>query len=117
MFGYGMWAIEDKQSHSYVGAVGFIQARRTLDVPYRDAPEAGWAIVPDRHGQGVAREALKAAFTWADREIEAQQTWCMINPPNEISRKVAARFGFRRAQDSSYRGKPVQTWLRARGAA
>jgi RimJ/RimL family protein N-acetyltransferase len=115
-FGYGMWAVEDKQSRRYVGAVGFMQARRAIDVPYRDAPEAGWVIAPDRHGQGLAREALAAAFAWADDHIEAQETWCMINPPNEISRKVAARFGFRRAQNSFYKGKPMQTYLRARGA-
>jgi len=116
MYGYGMWAIEDKASRRFIGAAGFIQAKRAIDVPYRDAPEAGWVIAPDRHGQGLAREALVAAFAWADRAIEAPQTWCMINPPNEISRKVAARFGFRRGQDSTYHGKPMHTYLRARGA-
>jgi RimJ/RimL family protein N-acetyltransferase len=116
-FGYGMWALEDKQSGRYVGAVGFMQAKRALNVAYRDAPEAGWVIAPDCHGQGLAREALAAAFAWADSHIATPETWCMINPPNEISRKVAARFGFRRAQDAQYKGKLVQTYLRARGAA
>ena len=114
-FGYGMWALEEKQSRAYVGGVGFMQAKRAIDVSYRDAPEAGWVIAPERHGQGFAREALTAALAWADSHIDSQETWCMINPPNEISRKVAARFGFRRAQDSLYKGKPVQTYLRARG--
>ena len=115
-FSYGMWAVEEKQSGNYVGAVGFMQAKRAIDVPFRDAPEAGWVIAPDRHGQGLAREALNAAFSWADDHIDAQETWCMINPPNEISRKVAARFGFQAALETHYKGKPIQTYLRARGA-
>jgi RimJ/RimL family protein N-acetyltransferase len=116
LFGYGMWAVADRQSDRFIGAVGFMQARRAIDVPFSDMPEAGWVIAPHCHGQGLAREALTAAFAWADDHIEAPQTWCMINPPNAISQKVAARFGYRRAKDSSYKGKPVQTWLRPRGA-
>ena len=116
LFGYGLWALEEKATGLYLGAVGFMQARRAIDVPYRGAPEAAWVIAPDRHGQGLAREALTAAFAWADTHIEAPQTWCMINPPNEISKKVAGRFGFRRGQDSQYKGKPMETYVRARGA-
>src|SRR5476649_1192590 len=79
MFGYGLWALEHKQSGRYAGAVGFLQARRAITVPYRDAPEGAWLVAPDLHGQGLACEALTAAFGWADAHVEAPQSWCMIN--------------------------------------
>jgi RimJ/RimL family protein N-acetyltransferase len=116
LFGYGIWGVAEKQTNRYIGAVGFMQAKRAIEVPYRDAPEAAWVIAPDRHGKGLACEALTAAFEWADHYIPAPQTWCMINPPNEISRKVAARFGFHRGQDARYHDKPMETYVRARGA-
>ena len=116
MFGYGLWAVEEKQSGQYIGGLGFFQGKRAIDIPYRDLPEAGWVIAPDRHGQGLAAEGLAAAFAWADTHIAAPETWCMINPENEISRKVAARFGYRPALESHYKGKPVLTYLRPRGA-
>jgi RimJ/RimL family protein N-acetyltransferase len=115
LFGYGLWALEHKENARYAGAVGFIQARRAIDVPYRDAPEAAWMVAPELHGQGLAREAMAAAMEWADAHVEAPQSWCMINPENEISQKVAARFGYVRAQDASYKDKPMLTFLRPRG--
>ena len=117
MFGYGLWALEHKDSGRYIGAVGLLQAKRDIGVPYRDAPEAAWVIAPDLHGQGLASEALQTALAWVDANIPAPQTWCMINPENLISRKVAARFGYSPAQDGEYKGKPMLTFLRPRGQA
>jgi RimJ/RimL family protein N-acetyltransferase len=116
MFGYGLWGIEEKESGRYIGVMEFLQAKRAIDVPYREAPEAAWLIAPDRHQRGLAREGLTAVFAWADAHIAAPETWCMINPANIVSQKVAARFGYRRAQDSRYQEKPMQTYLRSRGA-
>jgi len=115
MFGWGPWSLQEKDGGRYVGSVGFFHGKRAIQIPYRDAPEAGWVLVPDRHGRGLAREALTAAFAWADANIEEPQSWCMINPANLASRKVAEHFGFHRALDAQYKGKPVETFLRPRG--
>ena len=114
LYGYGYWGVEEKHSGAYIGALGFFNAKRALDVPYRDLPEAGWVIAPDRHGLGLASEALAAAFAWGDANIQAAQTWAMINPSNDISQRIAAKFGYTRAMDSEYKGKPVWTYLRSR---
>jgi RimJ/RimL family protein N-acetyltransferase len=115
MFGWGPWSLQEKDSGRYIGSVGFFHGKRAVAVPYRDAPEAGWVIVPDRHGQGLAREALTAAIAWADANIAEPQSWCMINPCNAASKKIATLFGFHRALDAQYKGKPVETFLRPRG--
>ena len=112
-----LWHVEHKQSGRYIGAVGLMQARREMKVPYRDAPEAAWLVAPDLQGLGLAGEALVAALGWVDANVAAPQTWCMINPENVISQKVAARFGYEPAQGGEYRGKPMLTFLRPRGRA
>jgi RimJ/RimL family protein N-acetyltransferase len=115
LFGYGSWALEDKASGRYIGAVGFFHARRAFEVPFCDAPEAGWFVAPDFHGRGLAREAMKAALTWADAHMDAAESWCMINPDNIASRKVAEGAGYRPALTADYKGQPMLTCLRPRG--
>src|SRR5437868_13514085 len=75
MFGYGLWGVEEKDSGRYIGGLGFFNARRAIDVPHRDMPEAAWVIAPDRHGLGLATEGLVAAFAWADAHIAATEPW------------------------------------------
>ena len=114
MFGYGFWGVEEKVSGRYIGAIGFFNAKRVMDIPFRELPEAGWVIHPDFHGQGLVSEAMQTAMAWMDANIAAPQTWCMINPGNLISQKVAARLGYARGPDSAYKGEPTFTYLRTR---
>ncbi len=114
LMGSGMWALEDKASGAYAGSVGFIYGKRTMDIPYRDEPEMGWAIAPDFHGQGLAREAVAKILAWGDAHIEAPQSWCMILPANLVSCKVAVRAGFREAGRAQYKDLEMLTFLRPR---
>jgi RimJ/RimL family protein N-acetyltransferase len=60
--GYGSWAVEDKASGAYAGSLGFFEAKRAIDVPYRDLPEIGWVVAPQFHNRGYAREGVGAAL-------------------------------------------------------
>ncbi|HWC64260.1 MAG TPA: GNAT family protein [Rhizomicrobium sp.] len=115
LLGYGWWGLEDKNSHRYVGSVGFFQAKRPLAVSCRDLPEAGWVIAPDFHGRGLVREALTAALDWADKHIAAPESWCMINVQNAISRRVAEWAGYREIATTDYKGAPVWILTRPQG--
>jgi RimJ/RimL family protein N-acetyltransferase len=115
LFGFGNWVIEEKASHCTIGTIGFFLGKRPFEGPWRDDPEAGWAIAPDSQGQGFAREAMAAAIGWADANMTASQTWCMINQGNEISVKVAARAGYRAFGTADYKGSPMRIFTRSRG--
>ena len=115
--GTGMWAVEEKASGAYAGMVGFIFAKRMMDIPYRDAPEMGWAIVPDSHGKGFAREAVTKALVWGEAQLKADTIWCMIKPGNLASLKVAAGAGFREAGRAQYNDAEMLTFLRPKGAS
>ncbi|HXR94890.1 MAG TPA: GNAT family N-acetyltransferase [Rhizomicrobium sp.] len=117
LMGSGMWALEERATRSYAGSVGFIFARRAIDIPYREAPEMGWVIAPDFHGKGLAREAVAKILAWGDAHLEAAESWCMINPLNLASRQVAAGAGFREAGRARYKDVEMLTFLRPRGAA
>jgi len=114
LMGSGMWALEDKASGAYAGAVGFITGKRMMDIPYRDEPEMGWVIAPDFHGKGLAREAVAKILSWGDAHLEAAESWCMISPANLASRRVAAGAGFREAGRAKYKEIEMLTFLRPR---
>ena len=114
LMGSGMWALEDKSSGAYAGAIGFIYAKRTMDIPYRDQPEMGWVIAPDFHGKGFAREAVAKTLSWGDAHLDAAESWCMIHPANLVSRKVAAGAGFLEAGPAKYKDIEMLTFLRSR---
>jgi RimJ/RimL family protein N-acetyltransferase len=114
LMGSGMWALEDKAGGAYVGAVGFIYAKRMMDFPYRDEPEMGWVIAPDFHGKGFAREAVAKTLSWGDANLAAAESWCMINPANLASCKVAAGAGYREAGRAQYKDAEMLIFLRAR---
>ena len=117
LFGFGYWGIEHRQTGRYIGSVGWFHARRAMEIPFRDAPEAGWLIAPDFHRQGLVSEALKAAFAWNDAHVDAVESWCMIAPQNLVSQKVAAGAGYSPAMGAHYRGEQVLTFRRRRGGA
>jgi RimJ/RimL family protein N-acetyltransferase len=71
-------------------------------------------ISPDLHGKGLASEALRAAMAWADANIAARQSWCMIAPQNIASQKIAERIGYSRVASAHYKGEEVLTYLRPR---
>ena len=115
LFGYGFWAIEDREGGTYLGGMGFLHARRDIAIPYRDLPEAAWVLAPDFHRRGLAREAMHAVMIWADRNINASESWCMIDPGNVPSERLAIGLGYRPADSIVYKGRPMQTYLRSRG--
>jgi RimJ/RimL family protein N-acetyltransferase len=114
LFGCGFWAIESRESGIYLGGIGFLHARRELDVSYRDMPETAWVLAPDFQGQGLAREAMRAVIHWGDENIDAPKTWCMINQGNVPSERLAARLGYLPADLVIYKGRPMRTFVRDR---
>jgi len=114
--GYGSWALEEKASGRYVGAVGFFEMQRALTPSLRGTPEAGWVLAPGLHGRGYASQALAAALAWADQQLPAPRTACIIDPDNAASLRLAHKFGYRAYARSPYDGGEVLLLERARPA-
>lgn len=114
-FGRGMWVLRDRATGAIFGEAGLMDARRGLEPPVGDHPEAGWILGSAAHGQGLAREAMDAVLGWADAAGIAR-LGCIIDPANTASVRLAGRLGFRPGGESLYRGRPTLTFTRSAGA-
>lgn len=56
--GYGMWAVEERVSGSFVGRVGPLRPEGW------PALEVGWGLARPHWGKGYAQEAARAAMAW-----------------------------------------------------
>lgn len=105
--GYGYFSVFEKELNSYAGTVGIAQLNRTIDPPFGDDPEAGWAFAPAFHGQGIATEALRAVLQWGESVLLPRRFVAMIGEGNEASARVAQKCGFRKYAATSYHGASV----------
>src|SRR5271163_4002760 len=64
VLGFGFWAVEEKETGSFVGDLGFMDFKRDMQASLKDVPEIGWILASHAHGKGYATEAVRAALTW-----------------------------------------------------
>jgi RimJ/RimL family protein N-acetyltransferase len=93
LIGHGLWAICDRESGELLGEGGFGDFRRGI-AALEGVPEIGWAFAPQTWGRGVASEAVGAMVAWADANLAAPETRCLISDDNAASVKVATRNGY-----------------------
>lgn len=103
LLGYGYWAVRERDTGRYVGDVGLADFHRDMAPSLDGAPEAGWVLATWSHGRGFATEAVRAALAWADANVDAPRTVCIIDPPNTASLQVAAKCGFRERGRGTYK--------------
>ena len=105
LLGYGYFLATDRQSGAVVGEFGLADFHRDINPPLGDTPEAGWAMLPQFHGKGLAHEALTAVLAWADQTMP--RTVCMIDPTNEPSLKLATKLGYTEYARTEYKDHPT----------
>jgi RimJ/RimL family protein N-acetyltransferase len=98
-FGFGPWAVLERQSGDYLGRVGL----KWTEVGDRAGIEVLWAIDSSRHGEGFAAEAAAAALDLA-AELELDEIFAMILPINAASLRVAEKIGLERAGEVVHAG-------------
>ena len=114
LMGYGYWVIEQRDSGEFVGEIGLADFKRDIAPPMRDTPELGFALASRFHGRGYATECARAVLEWADSNLSARRTVCLIDPDNLASRRVVEKCGYEVFEQGTYGGKPVL--FLARGA-
>ena len=107
LLGYGLFAIEDKESGRFAGEIGLADFRRGLGADFDSFPEAAWIVDQWAEGRGFATEAIGAVFAWYDDRFGPSRKVCIIAPDNVPSLRVAAKMGFTRFAARDYHGRPV----------
>ena len=106
-FGYGYWIIEEKATGVVLGETGFGEFKRAIEPPLTGEPEMGWAFAPSHHGKGYASEATLAAVNWGAANINAPRFWCMVDPRNTPSLRIAEKCGFKETRRAAYHGEEL----------
>lgn len=115
LLGFGFFAIEEKETGSFVGEAGFHDLRRNIEPSLEGTLEAGWALASGGQGWGYATEAMGAAIGWAAGAFPGRPMTCIINPDNLPSVRVAGRLGFAERARTSYFDSPVVIFERRAG--
>lgn len=105
VFGYGFFAVEEKDNGRFIGEAGLSMFRRDLRPDFETAPEATWSIVPAAQGKGYACEAASAALGWAEATHRLRRTLCLVHADNGPSLRVAEKLDFRRMETAMYKGR------------
>jgi RimJ/RimL family protein N-acetyltransferase len=85
--GFGMWALERKDTGVLVGRAGFIEPEGWPGF------ELGWLLGREHWGHGYAVEAGRAALDWGRESLKRDRVISLIRPENTRSIKVAERLG------------------------
>jgi [ribosomal protein S5]-alanine N-acetyltransferase len=88
--GFGLWTLYDRIDGSFVGRGGLQHTNATGE----NEVEAGWAIVPERWGQGLATELALAAVEVGLGPLGLPSVIAYTLPENTASRRVMEKAGF-----------------------
>jgi RimJ/RimL family protein N-acetyltransferase len=105
--GYGFWAVEEKATGQFIGAVGFGAWQRDITPSLKGWPEVGWVLAAHTHGRGYATEAAQAALAWGDEHLPQSRTVCLIDVDNQPSLRLAAKCGYQEFGRVLYKDLPV----------
>ena len=85
--GFGMWAVEERETGAFVGRVGLHQPEGWPGL------EVGWMLAKHTWGRGYATEAARASLEYAWNVLGVDHVISVIAPENAPSVRVAERLG------------------------
>lgn len=87
--GFGFWIVELKGEGRPIGMCGLAQR------DYLDAPDIGFAFLPQYCGQGYAYESAVAVLHYARAALKLPRVLATTRPYNDSSAGLLARLGMR----------------------
>ena len=108
--GYGHWAVEEKESGSLIGRIGFLKPEGWPDF------EIGWTLGRAHWGKGFAIEGARRALEYAFTELDREHVVSLILPGNQASIGVAKKLGERLEGRAELGGADVLVYGIDRGA-
>jgi len=85
--GFGVWAVEEKQTQRLVGRIGFMHPAGWPGF------ELGWTLGRESWGKGYAIEGARRALEYAFNEMDRDHVISCIAPDNVRSIRVAEKLG------------------------
>lgn len=99
--GYGLWAVEHRQSGLLVGRIGFLNPEGWPGF------ELAWTLGRPYWGNGYATEGARAALAYGFLKLNQERIISLIHPENKPSIRLAERLGESLRNSIEFRGKRV----------
>ncbi len=96
--GYGMWALELKDTGEFIGRAGLMRPEGWPDL------ELGWMLKPEFRHHGYATEAGSAILDFAWHALGSPRVISLVKIGNEASDRVAERLGGEHIDDMDFFG-------------
>ncbi|MGI8557567.1 MAG: GNAT family N-acetyltransferase [Solirubrobacteraceae bacterium] len=113
--GYGLWAVESRESELGSGVIGFVGAALPTFIHELAArPELGWRLASDCWGRGLATEAARAARAEPlGPAAGLDELISIIHPDNVRSQSVARKLSMQveREVHNPVINRQVQVWV------
>ncbi len=103
--GFGLWAVEERASGSFIGFVGL--ARHDDWTEGEHKTEVGWRLDRSFWGRGLATEGAVASVRYGFEELGLERIISIIRPANLASRRVAEKAGLTLRGETRWRGRDV----------
>lgn len=104
--GFGLWALEDKNTGKLIGYCGL----HKVDVSGKEKIELAYRIARDFRGQGLATEAAIAVRDYGLNVLKIPEIVSCIAHDNSASIRVAEKVGMKYLKDGQMFGKPCKVY-------
>lgn len=92
--GYGLYALENKTSHEFMGFVGLNKIE--FDAPFTPATEIAWRLDYEYWGKGYATEAARAVLNHAFKTLKLDEIVAYCVYDNDRAIHVMEKLGMKR---------------------
>lgn len=106
--GYGLWAVESRESGVLMGRCGLQYIPETAEV------EVDFILGRDYWGQGFATEAGQASLEYGFDEMNFDSVVGIVHPDNIGSQRVLEKLGMQFVEATEYFGMAVYRYLISR---
>lgn len=98
--GFGLYAVEDKENHTFAGYVGLHNF--TFNTDFAPGIEIGWRLLPEAWGKGYASEAASACMEYAQKVLKLKEVYSFTSLPNKRSERVMLKIGMTKVKEFNH---------------
>lgn len=109
-FSYGLYAVESKETHTFLGFVGFHNIAFKAD--FAPGVEIGWRLCKEAWGKGYATEAASACLEYAKQHLKLKKVYSFTSVPNKRSERVMQKIGMKLEKEFDHPLIEEGHWLR-----